>query len=131
VDLTFFSSVIDAVTDGYDINRRSNLIDLPRDVTDSFTNGEPYHNGGHLDAYYDHVERRLQTLEAQYNAGVVNRPNLRAELARVEQDLRDDLTVHRTVRLTLLTPNNGARLCKKQVAPDYMRNLVVWLARRT
>ncbi len=89
---------------GYDINRGSNGIALPRTVELAQESGLPLHNGGHLGSYFDYVEGQLDALQNRYLSGAVTDSTLVSEIGKIENRVRADLLKHR-VKLQTTDPH--------------------------
>ena len=80
---------------GYDINRGSNGIALPRTVELAQESGLPLHSGRHTGAYFDYVRGQLDRLQSRYDAGSVTDATLLREVGRIENRIRRDLLSHK------------------------------------
>jgi hypothetical protein len=76
---------------GYDINRKTNLIDLPATEDLSLRTGKPYHGGKHNSSYVEHVREKLTNLQDRYDAGEIPDSELLKRINRVERQIRNDL----------------------------------------
>ncbi|MDT7780152.1 MAG: hypothetical protein QOC99_2664 [Acidobacteriota bacterium] len=90
-----FSVMERAAELGYDINRGSNGIALPRFLELAEESGLPLHSGRHIPAYFRYVENQLSRLQARFEAGSVTDANLLREVGKIENKVRADLLNHR------------------------------------
>ncbi|NJN12707.1 MAG: hypothetical protein HC815_34050 [Richelia sp. RM1_1_1] len=75
----------------YDINRGNNGIALPGTKPESLATGLPYHGGRHKRIYDNFLKAKLDRLERDFQAGLLNDNQIEDRITRIEDEMRSDL----------------------------------------
>ncbi|SSR04610.1 Rhs family protein [Acinetobacter baumannii] len=89
---------------GYNINRGSNGIALPRTIDESRASGLPLHSGRHLAEYTEFTNSQLERLQNKYDEGSLSNKNFGNEIKKIEDRIRKAL-LNNEVRLQRNDPN--------------------------